>query len=46
MKEDELNNEELEQVAGGGSIQDTMYNLNYYEYRTVPVPAGTLLVMQ
>ena len=46
MKEPGLKNEELEQVAGGGSVQDTMYNLNYYEYRTVSVPAGTLLVMQ
>ena len=46
MKEPGLKNEELEQVAGGGSVQDTMYNLNYYEYRTVSVPVGTLLVMQ
>ena len=46
MKEAGLHNEELEQVAGGGSVQDTMYNLNYYEYRTVSVPVGTLLVMQ
>ena len=46
MKEDELNSNELEQVVGGGSVQDTMYNLNYYEYRTVSVPMGTLLVMQ
>ena len=46
MKEDGLKNKELEQVVGGGSVQDTMYNLNYYEYRTVSVPMGTLLVMQ
>ena len=46
MKEDGLNSNELEQVVGGGSLQDTMYNLNYYEYRTVSVPMGTLLVMQ
>lgn len=46
MKEDGLNSNELEQVVGGGSVQDTMYNLNYYEYRTVSVPMGTLLVMQ
>ena len=46
MKEAGLHNEELEQVAGGGSVQDTMYNLNYYEYRTVSVPMGTLLVMK
>ena len=46
MKEDGLNSNELEQVVGGGSAQDTMYNLNYYEYRTVSVPMGTLLVMQ
>ena len=46
MKEDGLNSNELEQVVGGGSLQDTMYNLNYYEYRTVSVPVGTLLVMQ
>ena len=41
-----LNNEELERVAGGESMQDTRYNLNYYAYRTVSVPQGTLLVMQ
>ena len=41
-----LNNEELERVAGGDSVQDTMYNLGYFAYRTVSVPAGTLLVMQ
>lgn len=46
MKEAGLYNGELEQVVGGGSVQDTMYNLNYYEYRTVSVPVGTLLVMQ
>ena len=46
MQEVELNNEELEGVAGGGSIQDTKYNLNYYAYKTVSVPIGTLLVMQ
>ena len=46
MKEVGLNNEELEQVAGGNSRNDTMYNLSYYAYRTVSVPAGTLLVMQ
>ena len=46
MKEFELSNEELERVAGGNASQDTKYNLNYYAYRTVSVPAGTLLVMQ
>ena len=46
MKEVGLSNEELEQVAGGAASQDTMYNLNYYAYRTVSVPTGTLLVMQ
>ena len=46
MQEVELNNEELEGVAGGGSIQDTKYNLSYYAYKTVSVPMGTLLVMQ
>ena len=46
MQEVELSSKELEGVAGGDSIQDTKYNLNYYEYRTVSVPAGTLLVMQ
>ena len=45
MNETRLTNEELEQVAGGAT-QDTMYNLSYYAYRTVSVPAGTLLVMQ
>ena len=46
MQEVELNSKELETVAGGGSLEDTKYNLNYYAYRTVSVPAGTLLVMQ
>ena len=46
MDEVVLKNEELERVAGGDSTQDTMYNLSYYDYRTVSVPAGTLLVMQ
>ena len=46
MNEIELSNAELEQVAGGSSLQDTKYNLNNYAYRTVSVPAGTLLVMQ
>ena len=46
MQEVGLNNEELERVAGGESMQDTRYNLNYYAYRTVSVPQGTLLVMQ
>ena len=45
MEEVKLSNEELEQVAGGVT-NDTMYNLSYYAYRTVSVPAGTLLVMQ
>lgn len=46
MKKVELKNEELERIAGGDSKQDTMYNLGFYAYRTVSVPAGTLLVMQ
>ena len=46
MKEVELGSEQLESIAGGDSLQDTMYNLNYYQYRTVSVPMGTLLVMQ
>ena len=47
MKEAILINEELKDIAGGvNSMQDTKYNLNYYDYRTVSVPAGTLLVMQ
>ena len=46
MKEVKLSNEELDQVAGGYSMQDTKYNLNNYAYRTVSVPPGTLLVMQ
>ena len=46
MKEKELLNEELEQVSGGNATQDIRYDLNYYGYRTVSVPAGTLLVMQ
>lgn len=46
MEEVVLANEELERVAGGDSLQDTKYNLSYYAYRTVSVPAGTLLVMQ
>ena len=41
-----LNNEDLEGVAGGSSSQDIKYNLNYYAYKTVSVPMGTLLVMQ
>ncbi len=45
MEEKRLNNEELEQVAGGVS-DDTKYNLSYYAYKTVSVPPGTLLVMQ
>ena len=46
MKEVGLSNEELERVAGGDSLQDTMYNLSYYAWRTVTVPLGMLLVMQ
>ena len=46
MIKDELSSEELERVAGGDSIQDTKYNLSFYAYITVHVPAGTLLVMQ
>ena len=46
MQEVELNSKELETVAGGGSLEDTKYNLNYYAYKTVSVPLGTLLVMQ
>lgn len=46
MQEVILNNNELESVAGGDSLQDTKYNLNYYAYKTVSVPLGTLLVMQ
>ena len=47
MKEiNELSNEELQGVAGGNSTQDIRYNLNNFGYRTVHVPAGTLLVMQ
>ncbi len=41
-----LSSEELEDVAGGNSSQDIRYNLSYFGYRTVSVPAGTLLVMQ
>ena len=46
MQEVILNNNELESVAGGDSLQDTKYNLKYYAYKTVSVPLGTLLVMQ
>ena len=47
MKEiNELHNEELEGVTGGAVTTDIRYNLNNYGYRTVRVPAGTLLVMQ
>ena len=45
MQEVILNNNELESVAGGDSLQDTKYNLKYYAYKTVSVPLGTLLVM-
>ena len=45
MQEVILNNNELESVAGGDSLQDTKYNLKYYAYKTVSVPLGPLLVM-
>lgn len=41
-----LENDVLETVAGGAYTQDQIYNLSNYVYRTVSVPAGTLLVMQ
>ena len=41
-----LNNDELEDVSGGANPQDIKFNLSYFGYRTVSVPAGTLLVMQ
>ena len=40
------NSEELENAAGGYVTQDEVHNLNNFVYRTVVVPAGTLLVMQ
>ena len=46
MQEVKLNSKELENVAGGASLQDTKYNLSNYAYKTVSVPLGTLLVMQ
>ncbi|MCR5136951.1 MAG: hypothetical protein K6C12_07615 [Oscillospiraceae bacterium] len=41
-----LDGEALETVAGGAYMQDQYFNLGNYAYRTVNVPAGTLLVMQ
>ena len=48
MSEEKKNTKdtELENVAGGAVTPDEIHNLNNFVYRTVRVPAGTLLVMQ
>ena len=45
-EEKKINPEELENAAGGINTPDEVHNLNNFEYRTVHVPAGKLLVMQ
>ena len=42
----QLDGAALEAVAGGTYTYDQLFNLGNYDYRTVYVPAGTLLVMQ
>ncbi len=46
MISEKLNNEELQNASGGAVISNEVFNLNNFVYRSVYVPAGTLLVMQ
>lgn len=47
MEEKKLNDQDLENAAGGMNTPDEVHNLNNYTYRTVSgLPAGTCLQMQ
>ena len=46
MSEAKVDNEGLENISGGAGMQEGIYNLGNFVYRTVFVPTGTYLVMQ
>ncbi len=46
MESQVLSNEELDKVAAGIGAPREVCNLNYFVYKTVSVPPGTLLCMQ